>query len=205
MTMIEPAEDAGITVRKGEGYTTAASTGPLPQRVDAIQYRVLEGPCLGAINEYHVFRADDLATDDRWPVFGRVAADTTDVVSMMSHRLFIEEGDPIASLNLYSRKPAAFAEVNIAVMDQLATHAAIALTTAAVRDQNENLKQALQSNREVGVAIGILMSKQLVTQQQGFDLLRIASQHSHRKLREVAQEVTDTGDLPGMPPRRLSR
>lgn len=196
---IEPAEDASITVKRGTNYATAASTGPLPEQVDAVQYRTLEGPCLDALNVHHVFRTDDLATDVRWPVFGPAAASTTAVISMMSHRLFIEGGDSIAALNLYSRKPAAFVDLDTSVMDELATHAAIALTTASVRDENDHLRLALTSNREIGVAIGVLMTRQLVTKAQAFDLLRIASQHLHRKLSDVAAEVTDTGTLPGMP------
>ncbi|MDQ1743320.1 MAG: hypothetical protein QOE23_1659, partial [Pseudonocardiales bacterium] len=51
------------------------------------------------------------------------------------------------------------------------------------------------SNRQIGVAMGVLMSRQHVTRQQAFDLLRIASQHSHRKLADVAMDVCDTGIL----------
>ena len=53
----------------------------------------------------------------------------------------------------------------------------------------------LDSNREIGVALGILMSRHLITQAQAFDLLRMASQHTHRKLREIATEVAETGML----------
>jgi AmiR/NasT family two-component response regulator len=83
------------------------------------------------------------------------------------------------------------------VLDELATHAAIAMTLAASRDQNEHLRRGLESNRTIGVAIGILMSRKLTTRQQAFDLLRIASQHTHTKLRDLAEYVIDTGALPG--------
>ena len=36
------------------------------------------------------------------------------------------------------------------------------------------------------------MATKLLGKQQAFDLLRIASQHGHRKLRDIALEVTDT-------------
>ncbi|MEO6503404.1 MAG: ANTAR domain-containing protein [Jatrophihabitantaceae bacterium] len=66
---------------------------------------------------------------------------------------------------------------------------------AVERDKAANLQVALTSNREIGLAIGILMSTYKVTREQGFDLLRMASQHTHRKLREVAAGVCDTGML----------
>ena len=72
------------------------------------------------------------------------------------------------------------------------------IALAVERDKAANLEIALASNREIGQAIGILMSAYKLTSQQGFDLLRTASQHTHRKLRAVATEVCDTGmlDLP---------
>ncbi|MEO7261434.1 MAG: ANTAR domain-containing protein [Jatrophihabitantaceae bacterium] len=66
---------------------------------------------------------------------------------------------------------------------------------AVERDKAVNLQLALESSREIGQAIGILMATYKVTSQQGFDLLRTASQHTHRKLREVATDVCDTGML----------
>ena len=43
------------------------------------------------------------------------------------------------------------------------------------------------------------MNQHKITRDQAFDLLRIASQHGHRKLAEIATEVADTGvlELPG--------
>lgn len=194
---IPGAEDAAITVKQGkERYQTVASTGQLPLDVDAIQYRLLEGPCLQALELHHVFRSDDLGADPRWPRFGREAAAKTDAVSMMSHRLFLENSDTIGALNLYSRQPAAFAELELTALDDLATHCAIALATAAEREQNQHLRTALESNRDIGVAIGILMATKRVTKQQAFDALRITSQHTHRKLHLVALEVAETGELP---------
>ena len=195
------AEDAGITVKRGtQRYQTVASTGDLPLRVDAIQYRAGEGPCLHALEHHHVFRSDDLRSDDRWPAFGREVAAETEAVSMMSHRLFLEDSDTIGALNLYSRQRAAFAQLELTALDDLATHCAIALATVAEREQNQHLRAALETNRDIGVAIGILMATKLVTKQQAFDALRITSQHTHRKLHLVALDVIETGHLPRFVP-----
>jgi ANTAR domain len=66
---------------------------------------------------------------------------------------------------------------------------------AKAHNQVTNLEIALNSNRDIGTAIGILMNAHLVTQDQAFSMLRTASQHSHRKLREIANEVIFTGSL----------
>jgi GAF domain-containing protein len=142
-----------------------------------------------------VYRSDDVATDARWPVFGRLAGERTEVVSMMSHRLYLEDDASLGALNIYSRKLAAFTDHSLSTLDMLATHAAIALAKADAEDQSKNLQIALTSNRTVGVAVGVIMVTYKVTQDQGFDLLRLASQHSHRKLHDIARDVADTGTL----------
>lgn len=63
-------------------------------------------------------------------------------------------------------------------------------------DKVANLERALASNRQIGAAMGILMTRLKLTDEQAFDLLRKTSQNRHRKLRDIAEEVTMTGELP---------
>ncbi len=65
----------------------------------------------------------------------------------------------------------------------------------------ENLEVALTSNREIGVAVGIVMSTLSLSADSAFDLLRHVSQHTNTKLHAIALEVTRRGLLdvpPGM-------
>jgi AmiR/NasT family two-component response regulator len=66
---------------------------------------------------------------------------------------------------------------------------------AAATELAENLRHAQFSNRRIGAAIGILMASRKITEEQAFDLLRQASQHTHLKLRDLAEEVIHTGEL----------
>jgi ANTAR domain len=54
-------------------------------------------------------------------------------------------------------------------------------------------------SREIGTAMGVLMARNQMTQEEAFEALRGASQHLNRKLRDVAAEVVDTGVLPDLP------
>ena len=65
-------------------------------------------------------------------------------------------------------------------------------------DKAANLERALASNRQIGAAMGILMTRLKLTDEQAFDMLRTASQNRHRKLRDIAEEVTITGELPAL-------
>ena len=62
-----------------------------------------------------------------------------------------------------------------------------------------NLQKALSSNRQIGTALGIVMSRHMVTAEAAFDMLRTASQTNHRKLRDIAEDVILTGQVPAAP------
>ena len=51
----------------------------------------------------------------------------------------------------------------------------MALLAAARHDTANHLTRALETNREIGVAMGILMANGKLTSQQAFDPLRTAS------------------------------
>lgn len=193
-------EHAGITILRRGKFQTVAPSSELPRRVDAIQYALSSGPCVDAILQQRIFRTGDLSKDDRWPEFGSRAAQEEGVLSMLGFRLYLENDDTIGGLNLYSTQRDAFDSTTELTGAIIATHAAIALTGARHRDQAEQLQLALESNRQIGMAMGVLMSSQHVTRQQAFDLLRIASQHTHRKLVDIATDVSETGILDYSPP-----
>ena len=62
-------------------------------------------------------------------------------------------------------------------------------------DRARNLELALQTNRSIGTALGILMATQKVTSEEAFLCLKNVSQRTNRKLRDIAEEVIYTGAL----------
>jgi GAF domain-containing protein len=194
--MVDGAEHAGITrARSGGKYETVAPTDELVSRIDSIQYQLGSGPCVDAVSANDVFRTADLRTDARWPEFGPRAFERVGVISMLSIGVFLEDEDIVVGLNMYSKHVDAFNDHDQTIGTVLATHGALAVASAAAYERAENLETALKSSREIGVAMGVLMSQHKFTREQAFDLLRIASQHTHRKLAEIAVEVADTGAL----------
>lgn len=61
-----------------------------------------------------------------------------------------------------------------------------------------HLQQALSSSRRIGAAIGMVMLTRHVDDVEAFDLLCTASKHSNRRLRALAGEIVDKGDLGGI-------
>ena len=196
--LLPHADHASTSRRERQGFVTIGATSDVPPRVDRIQYELGHGPCVDAILTENLFNAGDLRIDPRWPEFGRRAAEETGILSMLSFRLFFEDADSadlMAALNLYAAKPQAFDEVDETILGLVATHGAFAITAAQQRRRADGVTAALQTNRDIGAALGVLMARLLVTREQAFDLMRIASQRSNRKMREIAEDVLETGIL----------
>lgn len=190
---VDGATWAGMTVVKGKHLSTVAKTADFVAEIDRLQYRAGDGPCLTSLREHITVRSDDLRMETRWPGFSQAAA-RRGVLAVLAFQLFVER-DSLGSLNVYADKPNAFDDdESIGLL--LASHAAIALRGAMTE---HNLRVALDSRDLIGQAKGILMERHKVNAQQAFDMLVYASQHQHRKLRDVAEGLTATGELPSTP------
>lgn len=137
----------------------------------------------------------DLITEARWPDYTARVLTETNVRSAMSFFLSLGETH-LGALAAFSPEAGFFDQNAVDIGSLLAEHAAIALAHASSTSRAHNLEIALMSNRTIGMAIGVLMSRMNVTDQQAFDLLRVTSQNAHCKLREIAEYVTMTGELP---------
>ncbi len=73
----------------------------------------------------------------------------------------------------------------------------LAQLAVALRLERDNLHLALETNRTISAAVGIIMALHHLTHDDAFDLLVSVSQNHNRKLRDVAEAVLRTGLLPG--------
>ena len=64
----------------------------------------------------------------------------------------------------------------------------------AATDRAVHLERAVLSHRKIGMAMGILMERHRITQEQAFDRLRQLSQRRNEKLRDIAERIIYTGD-----------
>ena len=191
VALIPGVEEGSISVVVGRKEVTSRhQSGELPEKVDAVQMAVGEGPCLDAAYEHHTVLVEDMATEDRWPRFSPRALELG-AASMLSFQLYVE-GDNLGALNLYSRRPHSFDDDSQQIGLLFASHAAIAFANA---EKVRHLTVAVDRRDLVGQAKGILMERFKITADQAFTLLTRASQQSNRKLYDVAEELTETGHL----------
>jgi hypothetical protein len=201
---VESCSAASISLIFGDEILTPVSSDPVAIEIDRFQYEFGEGPCLDAITVEPMLYADDLTSDVRWPKFAPVAV-SLGMKSLLSCRLSAEE--TLGSLNLYARIPQAYGPLDRTKALIFATHAGIALGAADMLAsvtisldtelrRSENLEAALTSREVIGQAEGILIERERITPDQAFNVLRQASQNLNLKLRDLAQHVVDTGEVP---------
>ena len=192
------ADLVSITLRSPAGYTTPVETDPLATRLDEIQYRLDEGPCVEATRTagLGLTFSPDLGQQREYPRFGREAA-RLGVHSVLAVGLFPHGGDAprMGALNIYSHEVGGLDELDRDIALVLAAHAATALaaTTACTAAELEitQLQQALSSRDVIGQAKGILMERRRISAEEAFEVLRAASQSLNVKLTQVAATLVE--------------
>jgi GAF domain-containing protein len=183
-------EHAGISFTHSRKISTPATSDSVALRVDAVQFEVDQGPCLDAILDDRIFKSDDLAAEDRWPLFAQRAHAETGVRSILGLRL-LARGRTMGALNLMSSRPAAFDDDSLSYAALFAALAAVALNAA---ETEESLQLALKSRDIIGQAMGILMERHRITDREAFQRLSLASQNLNVRLKDLANQIVFTGE-----------
>ncbi|WP_204912511.1 ANTAR domain-containing protein [Microlunatus spumicola] len=190
---IPGVEHVGVTVAHRNGrMETVAATGPLVYQVDDLQYRLHEGPCVDALVGRTVTTSEDLGREDRWPRYAP-AASALGIASQLGMELFDEERTT-AGLNLYASRAHAFDTATLQIARLFAVHAAHALGRRLAEQQ---LTEALSTRKVIGQAVGIVMERYRLSEQQAFTFLTHASHDSGTKLRLIAAQLVDDVDRRG--------
>src|SRR3954447_21920526 len=189
--------------------STVVSTGALATALDERQYERGHGPCLHAARTGELTEIPDTRTDRRWPDYLPRAVEAGNL-SSLSIPLAIDQDDQVSgALNIYARRPEAFDEDSRSVATRFGPYAAVATGNLyayqSARDMADNLQTALESRAVIDQAKGVLIERYKLTPDQAFQQLAQASMNANQKVREIAEELLRTGELPGAPPRRNRR
>lgn len=189
--VLQPVDYAAVTlVRKRHRESPAelestAATSPTAQLFDTLQHDLHDGPCFEAIWQERTVRIDDMAAERRWPRLTAATLERTPIRSTLSIQLYIQQRE-LGALNLHSRTAHAFDEDTEDVATVLATHAAIALSTAR---RGEEFRSALASRDIIGQAKGMIMERYKVDAVRAFDMLRQLSQESNTPVADIAARL----------------
>jgi hypothetical protein len=186
--LVTGCDHASLMLRRKGRFETVAASDEVASTVDRFERELGEGPCVDAIQVGSVFHDPDLTDGSPWPrLTERVLAETP-VRGMAGFRLRAGD-DATGALNLFSDTAGAITKHSVDQGIVLAAFITVALVASAQRETAESLRVGLQSNREIGKAMGLMMAFHKITDDEAFAMLRSASQDMNIKLSEVARQV----------------
>jgi GAF domain-containing protein len=190
--IVPGCDHCGISLRRRRHRVeSVAATSILAEKCDALQYELDEGPALETVWASESHLTEDTGSETRWPRWAPRVAEHG-IGSVLSIRLATIT-ETLGALNLYAERTHAFGTDDIDLAVIYALHAANAMSSALLV---QGLQTAVHSRHLIGVAQGILMQNYGIDMEQAFEVLRRYSSHTNIKLREVAEHVVQSGDLP---------
>jgi GAF domain-containing protein len=200
--------EASVSLLVRDSPTTVVSTGPLATDLDETQYDRGHGPCLHAARTGELVEIADTRTDDRWPDYMPRAAERG-ALSSLSVPLAIDDEQVSGGLNIYAREAHAFDADARSAATRFGPYAAVAAGNLhayqSARDMAGNLQGALEFRAVIDQAKGVLIERYKLTPDRAFELLAQASMRANRKVRDIAEELVHTGQLPVAAPRGDSK
>ena len=190
---IPGADGAGLTLLEHHRSDTIVQTADFVGEVDAIQYGVGEGPCITAARDAVTVISGSIGGDPRWPRFGgRVAR--LGVHSAISLPL-VTPDEVVGAMNVYAFAKNAFDARAAELGEVFAVPAAVAVQNAWVledaRRLSERLQRILDERMVIERAVGIVMSRSGVDEDEARARLTRLSQHEHVKLVQVARTLVE--------------
>jgi len=201
--------EVSVTLVDGDRPTTIISTGQLAFDLDETQYEDGRGPCLHAATKGELTEIADTRADHRWPDFTSRAVERGTLSSLSVPLVIDQEQRVSGALNFYAREPNVFDGPSRTAAVAFGRHAAVASRTAyayqIARDTAYNLHTALESRAVIDQAKGVLVERHKLTPDQAFEQLVRVSMHTNRKVRDVADHLVNTGELPAIGRRGTGR
>jgi GAF domain-containing protein len=186
--LVDGCTHASLMLRDKGRLITAAATDDTARHIDELERTIGEGPCVDAIEEETAVLDPDLVNDSAWPRLRDHVVAQTPVRGMAGFRLLVDDRK-VGALNLFSDEPHGLTDASIDQAALLAAFTSIALMAADRQEQATTLRAGLESNREIGKAIGLMMAFHKISDDEAFELLRRSSQEMNLKISEIAREV----------------
>ena len=190
---VDGCDHASLMLRRNGRIQTVGSSDDLAREIDALERTLGEGPCLDAIDEsepdQHI--CTDLTDgSSRWPDLAAAILESTPVRGMAGFRIR-QDGQKVGALNVFSDTAGALDDHSLDQAIMLTAFASVSLAALDRGEEASTLRRGLESNREIGKAIGLLMATHGVDDAQAFQMLSKLSQELNVKLAQVAAQVID--------------
>ncbi|MFJ7628700.1 ANTAR domain-containing protein [Streptomyces sp. NPDC097595] len=183
---------ATVFLRCPGGEAHSASTHPDLAVLAALQEDTGEGPCVEAARSLRPVEGADLVADARWPHF-RVAALERGLRACTAVPVLTE--GVTTTVTLYAFRPWRLTTADREAVGVLAEETVGGLLREHARTgaeaEAEQLRTAMVSRAVIDQAIGIVTHLLECDPDRAFDVLRVLSQRTNRKLSAVAARIVE--------------
>jgi hypothetical protein len=186
--LVQGCDHASLMLRSKGSFVTVAASTDVARYIDQLERELGEGPCLDAIEDESVYHDSNLLDGSPWPRLSKRVLAETSVRGMAGFRLRAAD-QKTGALNLFSDSPGGLTPQAVDQGIVLASFVTVALGAHHDRRAAETLREGLESNREIGKAVGLMMAFHKISDEDAFEMLRKASQDMNLKLIEVARQV----------------
>jgi GAF domain-containing protein len=169
----------------------AAVSDERMRHLEELQMRHREGPCIAAFEDKELVRAEDLYTEERWPVFSKHALARGVRAVLASPIPYNQDAVGVVAVMSEDRRPwSAEAELALLAFTDLA---ALLIASMLMGEQQTELaaqlQAALNSRAIIEQAKGVLIGQHGVTAHDAYAQLRARARTERRKLAIVSAEV----------------
>lgn len=180
---------AGVSIIDPEARPiSSGSTDRVVERADALQYELVQGPCLTAWATQQSVLINDASTEARWPNWTAAVVDMP-IRSVISTPL-MADGQAIGAMKIYAATPGAFEDATVALMELFAAPAATLLSNIQTAETAERisvgLQSALYSRDLINRACGILMERRHLSEDAALQHLMRQARAARSTLIEVS-------------------
>lgn len=186
--LVTGCDHASIMIKRNDTYVTVGSSDEVAAHADALERELENGPCVDAIEEEMVQIDSDLTVNCQWPALAKRLLTTTPIRGMAGFRLVID-GKKVGALNLFSDTVGALNDESRDEAAVLASFASVTLAAQAAKHSAQTMRDGLESNREIGKAVGLMMAFYKVNDEEAYAILNRTSQNLNMKLAQVAREI----------------
>lgn len=183
--------ECGVTLKRERATTTVGGSSPRAIRLDKIEQRIGQGPCIEALRIKSPVLLDDVRTDPRWPAYQEQLV-AEDCLSVLGVPLELN-GDSAAALNFFAASAGVFTKAIIREASGFAEIAGravrLAVKVGTAQDAAQDLQAAMRSRTAIDLACGIIMAQNGCTQAEAMAILVEASSHRNQKLRDLTEEM----------------
>jgi GAF domain-containing protein len=192
-------DGAGLMLADGDQHLrSVAASDTRFTYLEDLQIRHQEGPCIEAYDTKQLVGVEDLATDQRWPLFSSAAVDQQVRAVLASPLPYNQDAVGVVAVMSQDSNPwSPEGELALLAFTDLA-----ALLIASMMQSEESnvlsgqLQGALDTRQVIEQAKGVLIGTRHMSARAAYEQLRAQARAERRKLAAVCSELVEQASRP---------